>query len=315
MRVDSVGMTLDDSDKVRTWVSRSENRACLVITGSRTQHEIRMSRVHVETLLTQLPDVLAGMTQTADQDAACRNAELSSERASNAVDEAFGLASQADAAGAPEIGNSIREAANRAITATIAVEVAVRKFEEAAATADSATDRLFYVLREADAAVQQPTDTAMRVVAAIDQANDVDLAAQPDETAQSAGDTAVQGYAVPIDTSGAASSSAQEPAVHSEPVPMVVAARRLLGRGTWTSSPVPAAPTFTRTWPDGSVDTLLLVGPGGVAYGRRDDPGAGMVWQLDGPLREVAPALNVLAAPGTPGAPNASLDDPRSEIK
>jgi hypothetical protein len=116
-------------------------------------------------------------------------------------------------------------------------------------------------------------------------------------------------------TPGSGSIPDPQATVHDEPDPTVAAALELLDRGAWEQSPVPAATTLTRTWPDGSVDTLLILGPTGVTYGRRDDPQERLVWQLDGAVGEVVPALNALAPPGTPGAPSIPLDDPRGEIR
>jgi hypothetical protein len=81
------------------------------------------------------------------------------------------------------------------------------------------------------------------------------------------------------------------------PPPAVVAALELLDHNVWHISSVPGLITVTRRWPDGSVDTLLMIGSTGNAHGRRDDPSGQPVWKLDGPADTVAAALNALETP------------------
>jgi hypothetical protein len=66
--------------------------------------------------------------------------------------------------------------------------------------------------------------------------------------------------------------------------------------------------TGARCWPDGSVDTLLIVGVE-CGYARRDDHLGRMVWQLRGEIEDVAIAAENLAPPGSPDAPHEPLPE------
>jgi len=77
----------------------------------------------------------------------------------------------------------------------------------------------------------------------------------------------------------------------------VVAALELLDHNLWNISSVPGLITVTRRRPDGSVDTLLMIGSTGNAHGRRDDPSGRPVWKLDGPADTVATVSNALEMP------------------
>jgi hypothetical protein len=69
----------------------------------------------------------------------------------------------------------------------------------------------------------------------------------------------------------------------------------------WTRTGMPVV-TMIREWPDGSVDTLIVLNPD-TAYGRRDDSRQQPVKQERGTADEVARVMQNLPAPGAPGAP------------
>lgn len=158
MSVDSLGVTLDRHDEIRLWASRSEEWACLAISGGGASCEIRMDRVHVEALRDQLPDALAGLDRTAADDVACERAEIAGERSVYAAAKALDQALLAEAAGAHVVAAELRKAAAKASATANAVDTAVRAFGNAATDADWAVDSLIYVTREADAALRRLRD-------------------------------------------------------------------------------------------------------------------------------------------------------------
>lgn len=155
MSVTSLSMTLKRRHSVRLWASRSEDWACLAILGGDLAAEIRLEREHVEALREQAPGVLAGMDRTVAEDGGCQRAGIAEQRAVDAAAKALDMALAADAAGASEVAERLRECAAMATECANAVDATVRAFEQAAIEADSATDSLLYVTREADAALRR----------------------------------------------------------------------------------------------------------------------------------------------------------------
>jgi hypothetical protein len=158
MSVTSLGMTLDTRHTIRLWASRSDDWACLAISGGETSYEIQMERIHVQALHDHTPVVLVAMDRTATQDAACERAETAAQRATDAAAEALELAEAAEAAGAHDLAASLREAAGQATEAANAVDAAVRAFGHAAADADHATNALVFATDEAEAMLRGAPD-------------------------------------------------------------------------------------------------------------------------------------------------------------
>lgn len=75
----------------------------------------------------------------------------------------------------------------------------------------------------------------------------------------------------------------------------------------WRVTPSRGCVTVTRGWPDGSVDTLIILSPE-TAYARRDDAGNRQVWAVRGTVEQIVTAARDVPAPGAPDAP----DDPDS---
>jgi hypothetical protein len=151
-------MSLESRDTVRLWASRSEDWACLVIEDGETYCEIRLARVHVETLRDHLPGVLAGLDRWAAEDAACEKAEISGRRATDLAAQALDLAVAAEAAEAHELATSLRSAVAEATAKANAVDAAVQAFGHAAADADYASEVLIYATRETEQALGRLQD-------------------------------------------------------------------------------------------------------------------------------------------------------------
>ncbi|MPZ83397.1 MAG: hypothetical protein GEV28_24590 [Actinophytocola sp.] len=153
MNTASLGVTLDERDAVRLWASRSAELVCLVIDAEGTNCEIRMVRVHVESLRDQLPSVLAGLDRWAAEDAGCGKAETAKQQAVDVAARALDLAVAAEKAGAYEVAASLRVAAAEATAKATAVDAHVRAFEGATAEADYAAEKLIYIMSETGAAL------------------------------------------------------------------------------------------------------------------------------------------------------------------
>lgn len=94
---------------------------------------------------------------------------------------------------------------------------------------------------------------------------------------------------------------------------LVAALETLLDDDHWRVVPSPGCVTVTRGWPDGSVDTLILLGPD-TAYGVREDPQGGRPWSRRGTLQQIVDLARRLVGPDHPDAPNAlGSDMPRAE--
>jgi hypothetical protein len=78
----------------------------------------------------------------------------------------------------------------------------------------------------------------------------------------------------------------------------------------WKRTGMPVI-TMVREWPDGSVDTLIVLNSD-TAYGRREDGHHRPMKQERGAANEVARLMQQLPLPGTPGAPDEPIPD-RSE--
>ena len=72
----------------------------------------------------------------------------------------------------------------------------------------------------------------------------------------------------------------------------------------WRVVPSPGCITVTRGWPDGSVDTLIILSTE-TAYGRRDDAREHQVWAIKGTVEEIVEAARDVPAPFAPNAPSA----------
>lgn len=70
----------------------------------------------------------------------------------------------------------------------------------------------------------------------------------------------------------------------------------------WSVVPSPGCLTASRGWPDGSVDTLIILSVN-IAYGRREDARQRQVWAVRGTVDQVAALLIDLPAPFEPNAP------------
>jgi len=70
----------------------------------------------------------------------------------------------------------------------------------------------------------------------------------------------------------------------------------------WRVVPSPGCLTVTRGWPDGSVDTLIILSPE-TAYGRRDDSRERQVWAVKGSAEQIVAAARAVPAPFAPNAP------------
>lgn len=70
----------------------------------------------------------------------------------------------------------------------------------------------------------------------------------------------------------------------------------------WHAVPSPGCLTVTRGWPDGSVDTLIILSSE-TAYGRRDDSSERQVWAVRGSVQQIVAAAVALPAPFAPNAP------------
>jgi hypothetical protein len=75
----------------------------------------------------------------------------------------------------------------------------------------------------------------------------------------------------------------------------------------WKRTGLPVV-TMIREWPDGSVDTLIVLSPD-TAYGRREDGQQRPMKQERGTANEVARLMQHLPAPGTPGAPSEPIPE------
>lgn len=117
-----------------------------------------MGHVHLETLRDQLPTVLAGLARWATEDAGCEKAETAEQQAVDTAARALNLAVTADKAGAHDLAASLRVAAAEATAKATAVDDHVRAFEDAAAEADHAVEKLIYAMSEAGAALRQHRD-------------------------------------------------------------------------------------------------------------------------------------------------------------
>jgi hypothetical protein len=92
--------------------------------------------------------------------------------------------------------------------------------------------------------------------------------------------------------------------------PALRALRDLVGSGGWQSLPgAPNALVYMRPWPDGSVDTLAMLGET-EALIERTNPTGQPVWRTNGTVTEVIDTLAGLVAPLAPGAPREPLRSP-----
>lgn len=71
----------------------------------------------------------------------------------------------------------------------------------------------------------------------------------------------------------------------------------------WRVVPSPGCVTVTRGWPDGSVDTLIILSPE-TAYGRRDDACERQVWAVRGTVEQIVTAARDVPPPFAPNAPS-----------
>jgi hypothetical protein len=71
---------------------------------------------------------------------------------------------------------------------------------------------------------------------------------------------------------------------------------------SWRVVPSPGCVTVTRGWPDGSVDTLIILSPE-TAYGRRDNAREQQVWAVRGTAAQVVAAVREVPPPFAPNAP------------
>jgi hypothetical protein len=155
MSVTSLGLTLERHNAIRLWASRSQDWVCLAIDGGAASYEIRMERHHVAALRDQAPGVLADLDKAAAEHAAGERAEITEQRAEDAATHALNLAIRAEAAGAHDVAESLREAAANATGAATMIEDTLRAFERAAEEADHTTETLLFVTRQARAALRQ----------------------------------------------------------------------------------------------------------------------------------------------------------------
>lgn len=81
----------------------------------------------------------------------------------------------------------------------------------------------------------------------------------------------------------------------------------------WRVVPSPGCVTMTRGWPDGSVDTLVLLSPDS-AYAVREDSQGRRPWSIRGKLDQIVDQARSLAAPDSPDASTTLGSDlPRAE--
>lgn len=81
----------------------------------------------------------------------------------------------------------------------------------------------------------------------------------------------------------------------------------------WRVVPSPGCVTMTRGWPDGSVDTLVLLSPDS-AYAVREDSQGRRPWSMRGTLELIVGHVRRLVAPDHPDAPKTLGSDlPRAE--
>lgn len=155
MNVGSVGMTVGERDSITLWASRSEEVACLAISGGGTHCEILMDRAHVGAMRDHLPTVLADLDQWAAENTTREQAKITERRACDAAARAGDLATAAEATGADELAASLRAAMTKATIRAAEVNAAVRAFENARKAADQATEKLIYLADGADATLSR----------------------------------------------------------------------------------------------------------------------------------------------------------------
>lgn len=83
--------------------------------------------------------------------------------------------------------------------------------------------------------------------------------------------------------------------------------------GSWNVVPSPGCVTVTRGWPDGSVDTLIFLGPE-TAHARRDDADGSQVWAAGDTIDQVLVAVRELPAPLALDAPSSARARDRSTL-
>lgn len=132
----TIGLSVGDKELITLWASRADHVAYLIVGSSVA--EIRLERVHLESMRDQLPGVLAAMDRAEADDAACEAAEIAGERA---VEAAALIVDGGDEPTSQEA----RDAAAKALAAADAVDSAVRAVTEAAAAADQAAEKAQYV--------------------------------------------------------------------------------------------------------------------------------------------------------------------------
>lgn len=147
----SIGLGIGDQQRVDLSVNRAEGVAYLVL-GALVA-EIRLERVHLETLREQLPGALAALGAL---DAAEERAGEAGNSAEDLAACLRGQAAAADAAGEHERAGELRTTADT-LTATIgAVDAALDEVNRAALEADEASKRARTVLRGETAARLAP---------------------------------------------------------------------------------------------------------------------------------------------------------------
>jgi hypothetical protein len=147
----SIGLGIGDQERVDLSVNRAEGVAYLVL-GALVA-EIRLERVHLETLREQLPDALAKLgTLEAAEDRAGKAGNSAEDLAACLRDQA----DAADAAGEHERAGELRATADT-LTATVsAVDAALDEVNRAALEADDATERARTILCGETAAQSAP---------------------------------------------------------------------------------------------------------------------------------------------------------------
>lgn len=70
----------------------------------------------------------------------------------------------------------------------------------------------------------------------------------------------------------------------------------------WHVVPAAGMTTLTRAWPDGTVDTLMLLSPD-TAYAFCEDPQGGRPWSMRGTLEQIVGHARALVAPDRPERP------------
>ena len=87
---------------------------------------------------------------------------------------------------------------------------------------------------------------------------------------------------------------------------LVLALEALLDTdGSWHVVPSPGCLTVTRGWPDGSVDTPIILGSE-TAHARRDDASGSQVWAVGDTIDKVVVAVRELPAPLALGHPRST---------